>query len=76
MTRVRLSGWEEPVISAARWLREHKNIPEYEIIEDAFAEYFNCSIIRVYDPEYTDSIYQVYAEFDEEEAALFILRWS
>lgn len=68
MKKVKIPGWEKPAINAARWLRQHRNIPEYEVLEDAFAEYFNCRIIR--EP------LEVYAEFDEADATMFLLRWS
>lgn len=68
MKTVKIPGWSTPAINAARWLRQQRNIPEYEIIEDVFSEYFNCRII-------VDSDGKTYAEFDEKEALLFMLRW-
>lgn len=79
MNRVRLPGWSGPVLKAAIWLRKHKNIPDYESVEQAFAEYFNCNIIRIReaDPDYlSKGIAYVYAEFDARDATMFILRWS
>lgn len=75
MNKVRLPGWEGPVLNAAVWLREHLDMPKYETLEPVFAEYFNCAVIRDYDPN-NHNIYKVYAEFDEKAATLFILRWS
>ena len=76
MTTVRLPGWSEPVIRAAEWLRDHHGIPDYESIDQEFAEYFRCRVVKGLPgwPEHTNS--PVYAEFDEAEAAMFLLRWS
>ena len=75
MNRVRLPGWEGPVLNAAVWLREHLDMPKYETLEPAFAEYFNCQIVREDDPVH-QHIFKVYAEFDESAATLFILQWT
>lgn len=75
MNRVRLPGWEGPVLNATIWLRQHLGIPNYETLEPVFAKYFNCAVIREFDPT-NYNIFKVYAEFDEKAAAMFILRWS
>jgi hypothetical protein len=74
--KVKIPGWEKPAVNAARWLRQHKNIPEYEVLEDAFAEYFNCRIIREPLDGWDYACVEVYAEFDEDEATMFLLRWA
>lgn len=74
MKTVRLTAQEGPVLNAAVWLREHLAVPDYEIIEPQFEQHFGCRIVRA-PPE--DFVFgEVYVEFDEQAAALFVLRWS
>lgn len=77
MDKVRLPGWNGPVLNAARWLRGHLDIPEYEVIEDRFCKYFNCEIEQVMmdSPNQTFPLY-TYAVFKEQDAVMFVLRWS
>ena len=75
MNRVRLPGWEGPVLNAAIWLRQHLDIPKYENIEPVFSKYFNCVVIQEFDPD-NHFTFKVYVEFDEPAATMFILRWS
>lgn len=74
MRKVRLPGWEKPVLNAVQWLRQQENIPDYESVEQRFCEYFGCEV----EHEPTDSIHitRVYAVFTEKEATAFLLRWS
>lgn len=77
MSKVRLPGWEGPVLNAALWLRDHYSIPEYEVIEDRFCQYFGCEIeITMMDPPYQEFPSKTYAVFDEKDALLFMLKWS
>jgi hypothetical protein len=77
MTKVLLPSWEGSVLNAAMWLRKHYNIPEYEVIEDKFCEYFGCEIYTIMmDPPYEKYPGKSYAVFDEKDATLFVLRWS
>ena len=74
MKTVRLTAQDGPVLNAAVWLREHLSVPDYEIIEPQFERYFGCRVVR--EPP-DDRVYgRVYAEFDEQDATLFVLRWS
>lgn len=75
MNRVRLPGWEGPVLNAAVWLRQHLDMPKYETLEPAFSKYFNCVVIQEFDPD-NRNIFKVYVEFDEPAATLFILQWT
>ena len=63
------------VLNAAQWLRQHLDIPEYETMEKHFAEYFGCKVVR--EPPH-DLVYgRIFAVFEhEQDATMFILRWS
>lgn len=74
MTRVRLSGRDPAVIKAAEWLRRSLGRPDYEWIEPDFEQHFACSILR--EPPDDFVFGEVYAEFDEQSAVAFLLRWS
>lgn len=72
---VRLPGWSDPVIRAAEWLRAHHSIPDYESLEREFACYFRCRVVTNDGWNRVDHC-AVFVEFDEAEAAMFLLRWS
>jgi hypothetical protein len=77
MSKVKLPGWEGPVLNAASWLREHHNIPEYLSIEECFCQHFGCEIEKVMmDEPYQEFTSETYVVFDEKAAALFMLKWS
>lgn len=63
------------VLNAAVWLREHLDIPAYETMESHFEKYFKCKVVR--EPPH-DLVYgKIFAVFEhEEDATMFILRWS
>lgn len=72
---VRLPGWEYPAVNAAQWLREHLSIPEYEMLEKQFCDYFNCKLHKEYDQDYP--IPKTYIEFfNEKDAIMIALRWA
>lgn len=75
MKTVRLPGWSDPAIRAADWLRDHLDIPNYESLESEFAEYFHCRVVKNDEWNCVDDC-AVFLEFDEAEAAMFLLRWS
>ena len=76
MTRlVCLPAHKGPVLNAAQWLRQHLDIPDYETVESQFEEYFRCRVVR--EPPH-DLVYgRIFAVFEhEQDATMFILRWS
>jgi hypothetical protein len=74
---VRLPAQSQPVLRAAIWLREHLARPDYESIDDDFAEYFGCRVVREPLGGWDYACLDVYAEFDNESAAtMFVLKWS
>jgi hypothetical protein len=75
MTAVRLPAQSQPVLRATVWLREHLARPDYESIDDDFAEYFRCRVVRGLSgsPEHTNT---TYVEFDPKTVTLFLLKWS
>lgn len=74
---VYIPGWEGAVVNAVRWLRDHKNIPEYQTVDEEFAEYFGCKIVsEMMDPPYDNIVGRVYAVFTERDAVAFLLRWG
>jgi len=70
---VYLSSDDSAVINAARWLREHLDIPMYERIDGQFKNYFNCDLVRK--PSQDFVTITTYVAFEESEAALFIHKW-
>jgi hypothetical protein len=74
MTTVRLPAQSQPVLRATVWLREHLARPDYESIDDDFAEYFGCRVVRGLpgSPEHTNT---TYVDFDAKAATMFLLRW-
>lgn len=74
MTTVRIKTSKAAVLNAAQWLREHLNVPYYENLEPQFEQHFGCRIVRAPPDDFV--LGEVYAEFDEQAAALFVLRWS
>lgn len=74
MTTVRLTAQEGPVLNAAEWLRQHLAIPDYNSADTEFEQYFGCRVVRAPPDDFVFG--EVYAEFDEQTAALFLLRWS
>jgi hypothetical protein len=76
MTAVRLPAQSQPVLRATVWLREHLARPDYESIDDDFAEYFGCRVVREPLGGWDSTCLDVYAEFDEPAATMFLLRWS
>jgi hypothetical protein len=75
MTAVRLPAQSQPVLRATIWLREHLARPDYESIDDDFAEYFGCRVVRGL-PDSRDHTRITYVDFDAKAATLFLLRWS
>ena len=74
MKTVRLTAQEGSVLNAAVWLREHLAVPDYDSVDTEFEQYFGCRVVR--EPP-DDRVYgKIYVEFDEQSAALFVLRWS
>lgn len=74
MTAVRLPAQSQPVLRATVWLREHLARPDYESIDDDFAEYFGCRVVQGL-PERSHTN-MTYVEFNEAAATMFLLRWS
>ena len=70
-----LPAHKGPVLNAAQWLRQHLDIPDYETVESQFEEYFRCRVVR--EPPH-DLVYgRIFAVFDcEQDATMFVLRWS
>jgi hypothetical protein len=74
MTAVRLPAQSQPVLRATVWLRAHLARPDYESIDDDFAEYFGCRVTRgLSERPHTN---MTYVEFDKAAAIMFLLRWS
>lgn len=74
MTTVRLKADQGAVLNAAEWLRQHLNTPDYNSVDTEFEQHFGCKIRR--EPP-DDFVYgKIYAEFDEQAAVAFLLRWS
>ncbi len=74
MTTVRLPAQSQPVLRATIWLREHLARPDYESIDDDFAEYFGCRVVRgLSERPHTN---MTYVDFDAKAATMFLLRWS
>jgi hypothetical protein len=74
MSTVRIRTDQDAVLNAAEWLRQDLAVPDYEIIEPQFEQHFDCRIVRAPPDDFVFG--EVYAEFDEQTAALFVLRWS
>lgn len=74
MSLVRIRTDQDAVLNAAEWLRQHLNTPDYESIDHEFEQHFGCRIRRAPPDDFVFG--EVYAEFDEQTAALFLLRWS
>lgn len=76
MNTVRLPGWSDPVTRAAKWLRDHLSIPDYESLDREFSEYFRCRLVKNDQWNGYDDC-AIFVEFDSEpEATVFLLRWS
>ena len=74
MTLVRIKANQDAVLNAAEWLRQHLNTPDYEAVDTDFEQHFGCRVVR--EPPDDFVFGEVYAEFDEQAAAMFLLRWS
>ena len=74
MSTVRIRTDQDAVLNAAEWLRRHLAVPDYEIIEPQFEQHFGCRIVRAPPDDFVFG--KVYVEFDEQTAALFVLRWA
>lgn len=74
---VYIPGWGDAVVNAVRWLRDHKNIPEYQTVDEEFAAYFGCKVVaEMMDPPYDNYPARVYAVFTKQDAVAFLLRWA
>lgn len=74
MTTVRIKTDQDAVLNAAEWLRQHLNTPDYDSVDTEFEQYFGCRVVRAPPNDFVFG--EVYVEFDEQTAALFLLRWS
>lgn len=62
------------IASAARWLREHLELPVQESLIPHFEHYFNVTVIMY--PDDTISRGQWVTFHNEQEYVYFLLRWS
>ena len=73
---VKISARNDAVQKSALWLRDYLRIPANQIIFPDYEKYFNCSIKGSKDPV-TKWWNVEYIEFhNDQEATLFLLRWS
>lgn len=67
---ITISGNSSCIFKAASWLRKQSSVPPSERLDDEFAKYFNCRVVR-------NSLLGFHIEFDNDaEATMFSLRWS
>ncbi len=63
---------------AATYVRKKYNVHPQEVIADRVAKEFNCNVVYWKDDDVTDPwLVPAFLEFEtEEEATLFLLKWS
>jgi hypothetical protein len=67
---ITISGNSRCIFKAAGWLRKRSSTPPSWRLDDEFAKYFNCRVVR------NDNI-SFHIEFDTDaEATMFRLKWS
>jgi len=67
-----ISGASSCVFKSASWLRKRTSIPHGERLDDEFAQYFNCRVVRN-----NVDVFGFHVEFDNDvEATMFRLKWS
>jgi hypothetical protein len=67
---ITIRGNSRCIFKAASWLRKRSSTPPGERLDDEFAQYFNCRVVR-------NSLLDFHIEFDNDaEATMFSLRWS
>jgi len=65
-----INGISPCIYKAAGWLRKRASTPPGERLDDEFAQYFNCRVVR-------NDVLSFHIEFDDDAAAtMFKLRWS
>jgi hypothetical protein len=67
---IAINGNASCIFKAASWLRKRSTVPHCEVLDDEFAQYFNCRVVRI------DGL-SFHIEFDNDtEATMFRLKWA